>query len=395
LLMLAHGYVNKDLQAGQRLPEHEYGLLPAFLNGMIDAAGPQVRLIDGQEQAYGYLTAEDHFRGYHGTRQGALALVPPELREKYRVKMDVAMALYVDYVFALTDYPGHWPTHFLAVDDRPRLCEQTVFNALMTSDEYVWIYTERLSWWEPGGGRFPTPDGALEAIRSAREKVHKGEPLGLDMTDRVASAKARLKEASPVFPARESVLAVIPSGQATPVIDGILNDAAWNDVPPLHPFAPLKEMAALAKIDTVAKIATGAQATFDAVHLYLAFRCGEPEPGGLSSHGEKKDDDLWKGDCVEVFLRAGEGTPPYHFIVSPYNVPWDGKGDVADWNAPWRSGAHIGNDEWTVELAIPWNTIGVKPGSNFSTRANFIRRRAATNDLTALVQDVSATVPAE
>lgn len=388
LLMLAHSYVNKDVQAGQPLQEHEYGLLPAFVDGMLEAAGPQARLIDGQEQAYGYLTAEDHFRGYHGARQQALALVPPELHADYRNKMDVAVALYVDYLFALTDYPGHWPTHFISVDDRLRLFEQSVYNSLSTADEYAWIYTERLSWWEPGGGRFPTPDGALEAIRSARDKVRGGQPLGFDMAERVASARLKQKEASPVFPARESILLQTPTGQPGPVTDGVLDDAVWATASPLHPFVPLKASA------NGAEAATSVQATFDGERLYIAFRCGEPAPDRLISPGEKKDDDIWRGDCVEVLLRAGEGTPPYHFIVNPRNVQWDGRGDVADWNAEWRSGAHVGTDQWTVEIAIPWSSIGVEPGSPYGARASFVRRRAATNDLTALVQDLSATVPA-
>jgi len=192
-LALAHSYVNRAPQAINRLSELEYGLLPAFLNGMIEAAGPKVRIIDGHEQSYGYLTAEDYYRGYHATRQKALALVPANVHARYNARMEVAMALYVNYLFAS---PGaaRGPTAFLTAKERLRLFEHNVYHALSVTDEYVWCYSERLCWWEKGHA-VPTPDGALDALREARRKYDSNQPLGFDMTERIAAARAAEKKA--------------------------------------------------------------------------------------------------------------------------------------------------------------------------------------------------------
>ena len=94
LLSLAHSYVNRTPNASRKLAElSSYGLLPAFIDGLIEAAGPKVRIIDGQEQAYGYLTTEEYFRGYHDIKQRALELVPHDLHDKYRNKMEVGVAI--------------------------------------------------------------------------------------------------------------------------------------------------------------------------------------------------------------------------------------------------------------------------------------------------------------
>jgi hypothetical protein len=94
ILALAHSYVlNGAPDAAKKLAELEYGLLPAFINGLLEAAGPGVQLIDGSEQSYVYLTAEDFYRGYHASRQQALELVPPDLHVKYRQQMESGMAI--------------------------------------------------------------------------------------------------------------------------------------------------------------------------------------------------------------------------------------------------------------------------------------------------------------
>jgi hypothetical protein len=188
LLALAHSYVNRAPRAAERLEQLEYGLLPAFLNGLIEAAGPQTRIIDGHEQSYGYLTAEDYYRGYLETHQRSLDLVPPALHSRYDAHMEAAMALYVNYALQLEGAAKGPPSH-LSADDRLQLLEHNVYHALSASDEYVWCYGERISWWEDG---YPVelPAGALDAIRRGRAKFEAQQPLGFDMYARIAAARA-------------------------------------------------------------------------------------------------------------------------------------------------------------------------------------------------------------
>ena len=197
LLSLAHSYVNRTPGANRKLAElSSYGLLPAFIDGLIEGAGPQVRIIDGQEQAYGYLTTEDYFRGYHDIKQRALELVPSDLREKYQNKMEVGVAIFANYQLAVSrTTTKYWPPHYMTPDTRLRLFEQSIYHALKTTDEYAWLYSEHMGWWE-SGHQVTTPDGALQAIRVAREKFAADTPLGFDLGNAITHARMKMTEAT-------------------------------------------------------------------------------------------------------------------------------------------------------------------------------------------------------
>lgn len=197
LLSFGQSYIARNPHASERLKElPDYGMLPPFINGLVEGAGPEVRLIDGQEHAYGYLTAEDYYRGYHGVRQESLSLVPDELQEKYRRQMDVGVAMWANFQMALPITTAkHWPAHYLAEADRLKVFEQNIYYGLKTTDEYFWLYSEQMGWWEEG---YPTatPAGALEAIRRSREKIEKDELLGFDLSAEVADARRKMAEAT-------------------------------------------------------------------------------------------------------------------------------------------------------------------------------------------------------
>ncbi|MEE3370021.1 MAG: hypothetical protein VX346_11810 [Planctomycetota bacterium] len=197
LLSLAHSYVNRTPQANQKLAKlSSYGLLPAFVNGLLDAAGPGVRMIDGQEQAYGYLMPEEYFRGYHDIRQRALELVPRDLWAKYRDKMEVGVAIFANLQLAVhRTTTRYWVPHYLKPDQRLRLFEQNIYHALQTTDEYAWMYSEHMGWWE-SGHPVPTPAGAVAAIRAARAKLAGGKPIGFELTAAVAQARKQMARAT-------------------------------------------------------------------------------------------------------------------------------------------------------------------------------------------------------
>jgi PHD/YefM family antitoxin component YafN of YafNO toxin-antitoxin module len=184
----------------KRLSQHGYGLLPAFLNGMLDAVNEQVVIVDGNEPAYYYTDAEQYFRAYHLMKQRALTLIAPENRRKYVAQVQAGFALYMDQVFGLRQpKPERFLSFYLTPDERARWFEHNVYWALYTTDEYVWCYSERVDWWGTQG-KAPwhnfVPTGAVDAVRSARRKVEQGQPLGFSLRDMVQAATQRLREAS-------------------------------------------------------------------------------------------------------------------------------------------------------------------------------------------------------
>lgn len=162
-----------------------YGMLLPFMNGMLDAAGPKVQMIDGNENSYGYKTAEEYYRAYWRMRQGALVNIPNDLKDKFKANVRASQAIYVDYVFG-SRFPGY---EALTQKERLQVFESNVYYALKTSDEYVWVYGEAMDWFNhpvlPGDSArlkqwksVPVPAGSIDAINSAKSKLERGENLG-------------------------------------------------------------------------------------------------------------------------------------------------------------------------------------------------------------------------
>jgi hypothetical protein len=174
-------------ERAQKLAEHDYALYPAFLNGMLEAASEGTQMIDGNESAYYYESSAPYFESCRVMTKDARLLVDPALQGKFADVIRSGQALYVDQYFGLRTAPV--TGHFMSPEDRPLWFEHNTYWALRTSDEYVWCYSERMNWWTNEG----VPAGAEDALRRARQKIGKGEPLGFDIAPLIAAAHERRK----------------------------------------------------------------------------------------------------------------------------------------------------------------------------------------------------------
>jgi hypothetical protein len=170
----------------RRYGRHPYGLYPAFVNGMLDAADPDTIITDGNEGSYYYTTEGQFLESFYNIRQRALSLIAPENQSKYRAQVECAQALYVDHVFDMR--PTRFASAYMTLEQRARWFEHNVYYALSTSDRYVWLYSEKMNWWT--GARIPP--GLPEAISSARDKLVAHQPLGFEIADFVARAEAQM-----------------------------------------------------------------------------------------------------------------------------------------------------------------------------------------------------------
>jgi hypothetical protein len=176
-----------EAERTRRLERESWGLMPDFFVGMLEAASPKARFIDGNENAYYYTTREQYFRGYHAIRERARGLVPAELREKYEQQVRAGQALYVDQNFALRQPDTEkYLSYRMTPEDRAKWFEHNTYWALYTTDEYVWCYSERMNWWKD-----QTPPGLEQAIVNARQKIAEGKPLGFDVDPIIAAAGKR------------------------------------------------------------------------------------------------------------------------------------------------------------------------------------------------------------
>ena len=172
------------------LAKQRWGLFRAFWNGVLEAAAPGVRIIDGYESSYYFTESERYFRAYHAMRRRSLAWVPPELHDKHAVQFQVGMALYMDQLLGLRQPTEKYISTYLTPEERLKWWEHNVYYALYTTDEYVWCYSERMNWWKDD-----VPAGAEAAVRSARKKLAEGKPLGFEISEIIAAGRKRQAEA--------------------------------------------------------------------------------------------------------------------------------------------------------------------------------------------------------
>jgi hypothetical protein len=126
-----------------------YGLLPAFIDGMLDALPPDMILVDGCEHGYymdsaeAYLQAANEMRSWNGA---CVRLVSPENRAKYRQQVQAGFGFYLDMYLNPEGNRYYFPP--LDGSRLARLRRNLRF-AREAADEYVWVYGEQCRWWGP------------------------------------------------------------------------------------------------------------------------------------------------------------------------------------------------------------------------------------------------------
>jgi len=365
------------------LKQHGYGLYYPFLLGMLDGLGPRMTITDGNEPSYYYDNSEKYFAAHHMMRQRALGLIPPELVGKFQTNTQASQALYMDYVFAKVNWPNI-PARSMTPEEQAQWFQHNVYWALKTTDEFVWCYSEKMNWWTDKD----VPAGMEDAIVKARDAIADNRGLGFDLRDRMKAIQERRKAEIEAKLLRRTADIKILTGAAVPALDGKLDDPAWQQATALEPFVPYFGVKAE---DLKAK--TQAKVTYDAHALYLSVQADEPQVAKMNLVGSRHDDAVWNGDSLDIFLtKEASGTPYVHFILSPKNVQWDaafGADNDMGFDPKWQSATHIGDKQWTAEIAIPWAELKIAPQPGMKLRANICRQRIPDREQTCWSQTVS------
>ena len=96
-LTFGHSLLWKQSEHGKKpLAECRYGLLVPFLDGMIEAARGQTRIVDGHELSYGYRDAEAFARGLPGDQAATPPPWPPTGRP-ISACVSAGFGLWLDY----------------------------------------------------------------------------------------------------------------------------------------------------------------------------------------------------------------------------------------------------------------------------------------------------------
>ena len=117
------------------------GLLPSFIDGLLEGANPRAQFVDANEYAYGAQDRAALTRLQKTTRDAARFSATPRA---YSARMSSAFGLWLD-----KDWPkrGWDPKSVVKNYYQPDAFEQVVRTALELTDKYVWIYSEEMNWW--------------------------------------------------------------------------------------------------------------------------------------------------------------------------------------------------------------------------------------------------------
>ncbi|MDP2914266.1 MAG: carbohydrate binding family 9 domain-containing protein [Candidatus Aminicenantes bacterium] len=144
-------------------------------------------------------------------------------------------------------------------------------------------------------------------------------------------------------------------------VDGILDEDVWQKATMMKlPFEQLPGD------NTPAPVETECLLTFDRAHLYIAFRCLDPEPGKIRAHLMDRDaiDTFIQDDHISVIIDAfNDERRGFQFRVNPLGVQADANFSELEgyedfsWDAIWASAGKITDWGYAVEMAIPFNQL--------------------------------------
>src|SRR5919106_2323545 len=160
-----------------------------------------------------------------------------------------------------------------------------------------------------------------------------------------------------------------------PAVDGVLDDEAWNQTAvattdwlsynPLHG-------------DRIPQHTT-VWVAYDDDYFYFAFKCDDPNPGGIKTSIARRDN-VFSDDWVGLSLDSlGTGQLAYHMMVNPSGIQMDmvnsiagGEDQSPDWI--WDSAGRVTDGGYTVEIRLPLQSIRFKGGENLRMGILFWRR---------------------
>ena len=162
------------------------------------------------------------------------------------------------------------------------------------------------------------------------------------------------------------------------VVDGVFNESVWQQATWNTAFTTLGK-------DTLHGPDTEFAVAYDENAIYIGIKINEPDMLQLVSKPRGRDDiDIFKDDCVEVFIGPGSQRIWYNqLVVNPdgtlvdYELDQSGVVSRIDWDSLAQVATNRTDQAWLVELAIPLAAFEIEPDFDGSWSINVTRERRA------------------
>ncbi len=143
---------------------------------------------------------------------------------------------------------------------------------------------------------------------------------------------------------------------APPVIDGILDDAAWAGAAKVAGFKTWTP-----DIGLEMKEQTEVLLAYDAENIYFGFRCFDGEPARIKTSVDARDR-IRADDWIAINLDSfNDQQAMYTFYVNALGIQMDARfaanKEDYGWDAVWFSAGRIDDRGYTVEVRLPFKSI--------------------------------------
>ena len=145
--------------------------------------------------------------------------------------------------------------------------------------------------------------------------------------------------------------------EQSPTIDGVLNDACWQDTPQAVGFTD-ERTEKPAKNQSIGRLVYTDKSIYVGLHLY------DDMPDKIVARQTKDQTGIRGDDWVSFSL------DPFHthqfsdrnfFMVNPLGTKYahlaTGRAAKSEWIGLWKAAAQIVEDGWVVEMQIPWQIL--------------------------------------
>ena len=156
--------------------------------------------------------------------------------------------------------------------------------------------------------------------------------------------------------ARKKIL--ITKTTSSPKIDGILDDAVWQNAPVATGFIERNPNNGKPQHDS---IKTEVRILYDDTGIYFGAQMYDPAPQKIAKELTERDG-ISNDDFFGVTLNGyNDKQQSLEFVVTAAGVQFDAKmtadGEDDTWNSIWYSGAKINEKGWSAEIKIPYSEL--------------------------------------
>jgi len=144
------------------------------------------------------------------------------------------------------------------------------------------------------------------------------------------------------------------------VIDGFINEEAWNSAIPIEDFTQQEPFnGSLPTFPTTVRV------LYDDDYLYISFMCFDSEPEKIVARELKWDGKLRGDDNIRLLIDTfNDDKTAYWFSTNPLGTQNDAlmtgtemSGFNEDWDAVWDAESQVLKNGWSTELRFPFSTF--------------------------------------